>query len=168
MKRFHSIAPLFLSTRFLGRLCLALLLLGVGVGSSPAASSPAPNFSFRAAMTFEADNEQPPPVGAAFYNDMNVIPPDTHGAVSDQYVFTVHNTILRIFDRAGLLRGEATIFNWWDDVRGVSEYRDYFDPRLCFDRQRQRWYYYVSSFVNRDTRSAPIHRLRSDLAQCVE
>ena len=120
-----------------------------------AVDSPGPNWLYRTNMAVETAAER------TFDDDtktylMTSIPPDTTGAVSPEQQVTATNDLVRVFDRGRRLLGWNWMYSWWKDHNTsdpLASERSYFDPRVCYDPQAQRWYSYASSYTDRDSLS---------------
>ena len=79
----------------------------------------------------------PPPAASfqALPDDLNTIPPDTHGAVGPNHVMTVLNSQVRIQDRQGNVKSTVQLEAFWTTL-GVT---DVFDPKVYFDPYEGRW-----------------------------
>lgn len=88
----------------------------------------------------QADAGMPPKVTALFQaqaRENGAAPPDTTGAVSDNFVLTVTNWVITVHDRQGKLLNWAGLNNFWNDKGGNGTY--YGDPRYVYDPHGKRW-----------------------------
>jgi hypothetical protein len=74
------------------------------------------------------------------YLSGTTIPPDTHGAVGNQYIVTVSNNQFRIQDRNGVEVSRATINSFWSgtQIKGTNV-TSAFDTKAFFDRFNNRF-----------------------------
>ncbi len=79
----------------------------------------------------------PPPAVSfqALPDNMNVIPPDTHGAVGPNHVMTVLNSQVRIQDRVGNVKSTVSLPLFWLTL-GITRA---FDPKVYYDASADRW-----------------------------
>ncbi|MEP7015096.1 MAG: hypothetical protein ABI925_06630 [Verrucomicrobiota bacterium] len=84
-------------------------------------------------------------------------PPDTNGAVGpNDYVETV-NTLVRIYDKAGVPRGPAFKMSvLFASLGGVAAANDNGDPIVLYDRMANRWL--ISQFAFASQTSPPYHQ----------
>jgi uncharacterized protein (TIGR03437 family) len=71
-------------------------------------------------------------------DNFTAIPPDTTGAVSQQYVVTMLNTQVQIQSRSGVARPNypITLNAFWSPL---GNFTDPFDPRIQYDAAADRW-----------------------------
>lgn len=77
----------------------------------------------------------------------DAIPPDTHGAVSEDYLVAVANYSIRIIRRDGSQPVRvANLGSWWNALRpsGEADFEP-FDPVITYDPAGQRWIFASSS-----------------------
>lgn len=105
-----------------GRVSLASTRATAANGIQPAAFSLQP--SPPPAITFEA-----------IPDNLQFIPPDTHGAVGPDHVMTTLNSQVRIQDRNGAVLSTVSLLGFWSTLRVT----DVFDPHVEYDPYGQRW-----------------------------
>ena len=67
------------------------------------------------------------------------IPPDTMGAVGMNHVVNVTNNRMRITDRNGVQLTRMTLTSFWAGVTIKGAAVSAFDPKILYDRFRDRW-----------------------------
>ncbi|MFH1699471.1 MAG: hypothetical protein ABIE07_02695 [Candidatus Zixiibacteriota bacterium] len=79
-----------------------------------------------------------PPVGVNFQalpDNINKIPPDTHGAIGKNHAMTMLNTEVRIQDKLGNIISTITLPAFWSPAGTYGTY----DPRIIYDQSTDRW-----------------------------
>ncbi|HXG47945.1 MAG TPA: Calx-beta domain-containing protein, partial [Methylomirabilota bacterium] len=108
---------------------------GGGGGGLQAASALPSGGDLRPAGTGLPPSPLPSVSFQALPDNNVVIPPDTHGAVGPNHVFTVLNSQVRVQDRSGNVLETMDLGTFWQGL-GVA---DVFDPKALYDPYGGRW-----------------------------
>ena len=97
-------------------------------------------------LSDEEEIESPAPAANFFALDgIEDFPPDTHGAIGQDYVMTMLNTRVSVQTKGGITIMTNTLNEFWGYSNAPSV-ETVFDPRMTYDPFNQRWIAVAATF----------------------